>query len=116
MQDRVSAYEARLRPVKSGKLFFRPRGKVEYRREQGGRDLIKLSVHHIGIRDKHDLACTIAGKAVLDFVVNNGHGKAELSAARGESVPPIAVGDVVEIYHQGKVLLSGTFSRSSLAS
>lgn len=114
MQEISCKYEVRLRPVKSGKLFFRPRGKVEYIRYQDDSRRLKLNVHHVGIRDQQQLECTLGGKKMTDIVVTHGHGKMELSSSSGHVVPNIAIGDVIEICHRGKVLLSGTFSQVSV--
>jgi hypothetical protein len=108
-RKKLAEYEADLYPVPRRWLFNFPKGEVEYEAFDDGEKQLEVKVFGLKVADGEGVSLATGQGTVCEIVVQRGRGHARLSNRNGDALPEVAAGDEVEIYHLGKLILSGSF-------
>lgn len=108
----TSDFEAKLRPVDDeDPTSANARGKAEREGRSDGFSEFEAHVTGIELPDGTEVEFTV-GDVVLGHVsLEGGRGRLEFDSRRGQTVPPVEAGMVLEVRHERKVLLAGKFYR-----
>ncbi len=92
-------------------LGFRSRsGEVDIKIYGDGEKVMEVELYNVNALDGSAVSVVINDTPICKVKVNQGRGYLLWSTARGETVPEVNVGDVIEIHdEQGEILLRGTF-------
>ncbi len=110
-RSRVEEFEADLYKVPMPRFFRTEKGELERTTYGDGEEKLEIGFRGVDVPDGQSVGIVIDGKEICQLLVNRGRARHELSNQRGDVVPRVAAGQVVEICYQGKALLRGTFER-----
>lgn len=108
-QGKLAEYEASLYPVPRRWLFNFPKGEVEYEAFDDGEKQLEAKVFGLKVPDGEAVSLATSHGTVCQIEVQRGRGHIRLSSNNGDPLPEIEAGDEVEIYYQGRLILSGSF-------
>lgn len=107
MKRIVEDYEAKLRPPDDS---GRGGGKAEWERYGNGEEELSVRFRKLDVPDGAMAEVRLAGRTLAVVQTSRGGGIVKLESSEGAQVPPVATADVVEVVHDGAVLLTGEFA------
>lgn len=84
-------------------------GEVEIKEYSNGEKEMEFELHGLSIPDGAVVSVVVNAATTCELKTNRGHSRLLLSTARGETIPEVNIGSVVEIRYMGETLLKGTF-------
>jgi hypothetical protein len=106
---KIAEYEADLYQVPIPKLFKFPKGEAEYKAYDDGERKFEISLWSLKIQDGSAVSIRLNGAEMFDLQIHGGRGKQELFSNEISNLTEVHNGDVLEVCHNGKILLQGTF-------
>lgn len=103
-------FEARLRPLNPSGVAGQATGKAEREAWTNGNAEFEAWVRGLELPDGEDLEFVINGTTLGTAEVRGGHARLEYDSRLGDDVPPVGIGQLLEVVHRGNVLMIGHFT------
>jgi hypothetical protein len=104
---KVIELEATLYVVPRGWLFNFPKGEVEYEVFEDGEKKLEVKLFGVKVPQGALVALATNSGTVCEIALQGGRGYARLTSQEGDPIPNLEAGNELEIYYQGRVILSG---------
>lgn len=104
----IEEYEAKLEPTLTSP-YPAAQGKAEWKVYSNGTRQGKVSVSKLGLADGAVLELVIENRQIAQLTVQRGTTRYRRETERGESVPLVELGQVLEVSYVGQVILAGKF-------
>ena len=98
--------EARLSCAESGGRA----GKIERKQYGDGEHRMSIRVRNLKLEAPGSATVLVDDTSVAEVQLTDGAGKLDLRSERGDVVPAVAIGQLVELVYGGRVVASGRFA------
>jgi hypothetical protein len=85
------------------------RGKSEWKRYGDESRRLKISLHGLEMADGTVLELTVEGRKIGDMVVQQGRARFERESEKGEFVPSVGAGNLLQVLLKGTVIAEGAY-------
>ena len=117
LRREIDEYEADLYKVQEPSwlnrllgLFMQSKhGELEMKVYDDGEREMKFKLYGLNVPDGSTVSAVVDGNAAFEVRVDRGQVRMFFSSARGDSIPIVRNGSVVQIRYGGETLLEGTF-------
>lgn len=106
---KIAEYEADLYKHPPARFFRVPRGETEFKEFEDGERQFEFVFHGLKINDNAHATILVNGQRVLDVMIRSGRAHLNLSTERGDTVPKISDGDIIELSYGERIFVKGVF-------
>ncbi|MDH3583199.1 MAG: hypothetical protein OER86_03190 [Phycisphaerae bacterium] len=101
-------FAADLFRVGAAKLLRRKAGELTCRHAHDASGRLKMRFGGLEVPEEAVVSVMIDGELVCEVLVHDGRGEFEMRSRRGDHLPDLAAGQVIEIHFEKQALLRGT--------
>lgn len=103
----LQEFEAQIRAT--GREHPKARGKSEWKRYGDQSERLKITAFGVDLPDGTPLEITVDGLTIGEMVLRGKDARYERESEKGEHVPRVEKGQVIEIKVRGQVILAGQY-------
>jgi hypothetical protein len=100
--------EAHLTPTPASRQV-RARGKAEWKVYEDGTRQGRVSLSRLDLADGAMIEIIVAGHRIVELAVQHGLARYRRESERGEAVPVVEAGQILQVIDSGQVILEGRF-------